>query len=144
MSAICAVNDNGVILKYSMQFSDWPGPVTLTKNTGTNYNGSGHFSGILKINQSSTTQAFLLTTLFRCRLNLVTNNADPETTTLVTRRDQNLRGNNSVSRVLFRVRFLLSGTSLVVKTVSVLVTILNSLAIKDDTKFFFINVGRKP
>ena len=38
MSAICAVNANGVILKYSMQFSDWPGPVTLTKNTGTNYN----------------------------------------------------------------------------------------------------------
>ena len=38
MSTICAVNNNDVILKYSIQFSDWPGLVTLTKNTGTNYN----------------------------------------------------------------------------------------------------------
>ena len=83
----------------------------------------------------------MLTTLFRCHLNLVTNNADPETTTLVTRRDQNLHGNDSVSRVLFQVRFLLSGTSLVVKKVSVLVTIRNSGAINDGTNIFFYQRG---
>ena len=98
-----------------------------------------------KINRGNIRGAFILTiVIMNFHHKLATNNTDPEMMTLVTRRDQNLRGNNSVSRVLFRVRFLLSGTSLVVKTVSVLVTILNSLAIKDDTKFFFINVGRKP